>query len=75
VASRFPLQWIKFYAEINPATTGLDMKTSPLHQQWLLLCAGALVLALPATADLLHRYSFNESPGSTTAVVCMDGSR
>ena len=49
------------------------MKQQPRLQQLLLLSASLLLIARSASADLLHRYSFNESPGSTTVIDSVGG--
>ncbi|MBI5387134.1 MAG: cadherin-like domain-containing protein [Verrucomicrobia bacterium] len=40
---------------------------SPIPSRRLLLLASLLALAVTARADLVHRYSFDESPGTTIA--------
>ena len=49
------------------------MKQKPRLQLQLLLSTGLLLIALPASADLIHRYGFNESPGSTTVIDSVGG--
>lgn len=50
------------------------MKTKIPLNCLLWLAAGAFLTATPASAEMIHRYSFNEPPGSTTVVDSILGS-
>jgi len=57
----------------DSTTSAPTMKARLLLRPLLLLNTGMLFMALPAPADLIHRYSFNEAPGATTVVDSVGG--